>query len=60
MAVEVVDDPFIGVPAKVAGSGWRGCRWRTGRSGWDCFEFFYFLIYFRKLSKKRLKICGKF
>ena len=71
MAVDVVDNPFIVVQAKVAGSGWRGWRWRTGGGDWDCLSFFiflFFLIYFRKLSKKRLKIilefnrcvCGKF
>ena len=71
MAVDVVDDPFIVVQAKVAGSGWQGWRWRTGGGGWDCWRFFLKKkkkIYFRKLSKKRLKIifefnrcvCGKF
>ena len=68
MAVVVVDDPFIVIPAKVVGSGWRGWRWRTGDGGWDCLSFFIFFIFFRKLSKKRLKIifefnrcvCGKF
>ena len=63
VVVDVVDNPFIVVPAKVASNGWRGWRWRwrwrTGGGGWDCLSFF-FLIYFRKLSKKRLKIIFEF
>ena len=57
VAIDVIDDPFIVVPAKVAGSGWWGWRWRTGGGGWDCLSFFF---YFRKLSKKTLKIIFEF